>query len=223
MRTTYSTELLATPNRGVRSGRGCLFFSGRGATPAGCLASIYGEPVLRGVVDVGIRSLVTTWGGTTTWGNGTAVAAAETARAAQVASQGVTGDKVVCVGISMGSITALRYAMAYPTRVAALALIVPIPDVQGMYDANTGSFQSEIGTAYGARPSNAQNPASNTSAFASIPTRIWYSTSDATALPAPIVSFAAATGATLTSLGAVGHAFDSISTADVASFLKGYA
>lgn len=205
------------------SASGCLYFPGVTGTAAGMLALPEDMLIAQALAVRGLRVMIADWGGSTAFGNDTAVTRAETGRVYQVGAQGTVGTKVVLFGASMGSILALRYAMAFPSRVAAIALALPIPDVQGMYDGNVGGFQALIGAAYGARPSNAQNPASNPSAFAGIPMRLWYSTDDATSLPVPALAFAAAAGAAVTSMGAVGHVLPGSIGPDVASFLGAYA
>lgn len=231
MRTSYGVgryqasegDALCFPHGPRRYSRGCLVFGGRGSTAAGNLTFSSGQQLMQGLAELGIATMTADWGGPTHWGADLAVTRADTGRPYQATQQGTLGTSVVVLGISMGTVLALRYAMAHPTRVAAIALVLPVPDVQGMYDGNINGFQAEIGTAYGARPSNAQNPASNTASFAGIPIAMWYSTDDPVALPTPTTTFAAATGATLTSLGAVGHTLDNIPPHAVSGFLSTYA
>lgn len=181
------------------------------------LAGGYGQPTLAAFseqstistfwpIGARLRAFYAEYGNVVGFGNDAMVARMETARIWHDANRGVKGGKKLLVGISMGTILCLRYAMANPQRVAAIALCLPVPDIQYMWDNNLGGFQAALTTAYGARPTNPQTPARNSAAFQGIPMAIWGADNDPLCPMKEVVTpFVTATGAQFTTLGSVGH------------------
>lgn len=111
-------------------------------------------------------------------------------------------------GSSMGGLSALLWAMANPTLVGKISLVLPVVDVQQVYDDDPILFiAASIDAAYGGRPSDADNPNKNTSTLSQFPIKIWASETDTVTPIAVTEAFAAATGAEIESIGSVGHTF----------------
>lgn len=138
------------------------------------------------------------------WGNSTIRTNMSTLKTNAQVSLFASG-KVHLMGISAGATCALNWAKANPTLVQSILLIVPAVDIQDIYDNWPGGLQDSISSAYGGRPSDANNPADNTASFTSFPIQIYYSTTDTVCTPATITAFASGTGAELVSMGAMGH------------------
>lgn len=144
---------------------------------------------------------------------------------------GAKTDKMLLFGISGGSLAALNYARQNPTNVAAIALLLPLVNIQDAYD-NRG-FASQIETAYSnAWAANAatHDPAAtgNQAALSGIPIKLWYSTDDAYAVASVVTAYATAVNnaggsATTASMGAVGHTASALDSRDVLDFLGPYA
>lgn len=186
----------------------------------------YGVPAA--VANAGFTMLAAGYGGDT-WGNDTAIARTLEAQSYLQGVMGGTAGQIALLGGSMGGLNAINYARAYPANVACLALIVPVVDLADMHDNNRGGLAASIETAYGGSSGYAaavgtKNPAVNTSEIAAlnIPTRIWYSTSDTVTTTASQTTFGAAVGATMTSLGAIGHSMSSIVPSQVSAFIDTY-
>ena len=152
--------------------------------------------------------------------------------ALQSAVQGVKSDKVLLVGVSMGGGSAIRWAQANPTLVAALVGIIPLVDPNDVYQNNRASLQAPIGTAWGITfptplPTRGQLSLPANEALFTGPQQLWYSTADTTIIPSTVTAYAAATGATATVCDTTnGHGNASVGevpTASVISFLETYA
>lgn len=146
-----------------------------------------------------------------TWGNSTIRTDVSTLKTncqtAQTPQPAVfAAGKVHLVGISMGGLIALNWAKANPTLVQSITLVIPVLDVQAVYDENRGTFTSLIAPAYGGgRPTDADNPIKNAGSFTGFPINLYYSTTDPITTLSESESFAAATGAVPRSMGALGH------------------
>lgn len=170
-------------------------------------------------------------GGPTSWNNDAAQAEV-TALLAQLATEyGANPNRVLLLGDSMGSQLALSWAKANPAKVAAVAVLLPIPDLRYVY-ANPGGndFKTPIDAAYGGAAAYAaaepgRNAARTPAAFKDMHVRLWYSSDDVVGLPAESTDFVAevqsAGGAgsiASASIGAVGHtiplAFDGNAVTD---------
>lgn len=132
------------------------------------------------------------------WGNATARGNLETVRA-WASSIGCATDKLIIVGASMGGFLGLQYARYFPSRVAALLLIMPAVDIEGVRDANLANAQANINTAYGksvgstssTEPLDAADiPLNQANAdlvkSSGAPIRLYYSSADTISLPAHV-------------------------------------
>lgn len=138
------------------------------------------------------------------WGNSTMRARVSQLRTNCIASL-FAGTKVHLMGVSAGGLSSLNWAKANPTLVQSISLLIPVVDVQAVYDNNRESFQSSISGAYGGRPPDSENPAKYAADLKGLPIRIYYSTNDSVTTSAETLNFAAAAGAETFSMGAVGH------------------
>ena len=138
------------------------------------------------------------------WGNAAMRTAISTLRTNAQVSLFASG-KVHLLGISAGATAAFNWAKANPSLVQSILGVVPAIDIQDIHTNNRGGFAAEIATAYGGAPADADNPADNAATFASIPHKLLYATDDPICTAAAVTAFAAASGAKLHSLGAIGH------------------
>lgn len=152
----------------------------------------------------GITCFAADVGGQFTWGidsvvqSGGAIDAAATAAAAAL-PYSVATDKLGLVGVSMGSVNALRYMATQPAKVAFGVVILPLVSMGDFYGNNKGGFQASVAGAWGvtapaALPTRADpSGTANVTAIASSgPLRGYYSTADTLMTPALEPNFAAA-------------------------------
>lgn len=118
-----------------------------------------------------------------------------------------SSKKIIATGQSMGGLTILNYARANPTAFSMIALAAPAINLQDLYDNNRSDTTAFISAAYGGVPNySLYSPWAYRGSFPDIPMIIFYSEDDPVCIPTYTQQFAAATGATLVSLGSVGHA-----------------
>lgn len=163
-----------------------------------------------------------------TWGNATAMSRMDDAWAwiKNAAGGGAKTDKVCLVGGSMGGLNAVNWASRNPTKVAAIALVIPALDLEDIYVNDRGpGLRAQIQAAYGGAPDYTQrSPLLLASSIAGIPTRVWYSTNDVVTPAATTLSFIGSVGQSVSarSMGAVGHTFLAVSPDEVLAFLAPY-
>lgn len=210
------------------SKRACLYFWGRGNQSWQATSRVYWNGLQRDLAEAGIPVLSGDYGSPTHWGSPTAVTRAEQLRVWGSDQLKLRSDKVVVMGISMGSLAALNYARANPSKVAAIVLITPITRLAYYHDTyNGGSEAAQIDTAYGGLAAyQAAVPTSDPQQYAAslsgIPLKAWYSTTDPDIPVAHVQSFAAAVGGTSASLGAVGHSAGALTSAELIEFFRPY-
>jgi predicted alpha/beta hydrolase family esterase len=186
---------------------------GYGAGADAYLVTYRKEPL---EVCLGFPVLTSDFGGPSTWGNDTSRTAMTAAATWMMSQPGAMTDKVSLYGGSMGCLTVLNWAISNPTKVASIVLVLPAVSLADLHDnrqiSTPGDIAAFIDTAYGnhagyvaALPTHDPNTTANRAALAALPIQVWYSTNDPIADPTIAQSFAAATGAELRSLGAVGH------------------
>lgn len=146
----------------------------------------------------GVPSVAAMVGGAATFGNPTSVAAVGTDLTAVAAATGSSAEKVHLVGASMGAAVACEYAIANPTNIATMTLLIPLVDIVGLYESNTGGFRAQIGTAWGVTyptplPADADILA-QAATLSGIPIRLYYAPDDPLIDPADVVAFTAAVG-----------------------------
>lgn len=162
------------------------------------------------------------------WGNTESRARFTDLRTYAQSTLGFASGKVHLFGLSAGSLAALRWAMANPSLVQSIAVVLPAVDPQDIYDRDPASagITASMNTAYSGRPVDAENPSKNTASFSGIPIKMWYSENDPICLPAKVTAFASATGASTVSLGTqsggaiTGHSINGIDPSQIANWIK---
>lgn len=198
-------------------------------------------PRARALADAGYVVAVGDMGQTTTqgtFGNDTAQARLASLRTwiqGATSPLAAASGKVHIYAGSGGCTAAINWARANPTLVASMYLICPLVDVEDFFNnwtnsgangtaANpSGITQAEMQTAYGgAAAFTAAMPTHNPIRAASpgVPMRLRYATDDPFIPVQKVLDYAAATGASVASQGAVGHTGLGIDPADVVSFFR---
>lgn len=156
--------------------------------------------------------------GTASWSNDAALAEVTATLTELGARTGCRTDRVLLLGDSMGSTLALNWARANASKVAAIALLLPIPSLSYVHGNPGGnSLSGQIDTAYGgssgytaAAPTH--DPALFASSYKDMNIKFWAADDDVVGSRTQVDSFIAAiratggTGSTsVESLGNVGH------------------
>lgn len=150
-------------------------------------------------------------GGVATWGNSASQTKMGDAKAyMQAAPVSAKAGPVLLYGGSMGTLTALNYTLANPSNVLAVAAILPAVSLQSLRD--NAAYTASVEAAYGGNAGYlaalaTHSPLVRAAEFASlgIPMKLWYSTDDTVVIPSTVTDFAAASGASLQSMGATAH------------------
>jgi S-formylglutathione hydrolase FrmB len=161
----------------------------------------------------------------TLWNNATGQQRIADALAYARSALGATSAKAIFLGTSMGGFSALSWAAMNPTLVKAVYAFLPVVDLQAVRVSNVLGLRSYVDAAWGvtypaALPAGA-NVYGRAADLAGIPIRIWSASNDN--VSENVAGFVAATGATHTNLGAVGHtdaALAGIDAAAVAEFVR---
>lgn len=170
-------------------------------------------------------------GGAATWGNDLALDALDALVDHMASTYSTRSTVVAFYGLSMGALLALNYAMRDPSKVAALALVAPVVSLEGIHDRDPNGAAASIETAYtneagylAALPTHDPSTAANLVTLGQLAarTRLWYSTDDTVVDPSEVLTYAGATGATLDSMGAIGHASTAIAQRTAAQWLDGF-
>lgn len=147
---------------------------------------------------------------------------------------GCRTDKVLLIGDSMGTISSLNWARANPSKVAAIAILLPVPDLQWIHDNAPSPLPINLQDAYGgaalwqAAAIPAFDPYSNRVTHKALrhSIRFWYHDDDPIASPSVnphLIPFWQQIGAEYGSMGNGGHALDRTADAvylqQVATFL----
>lgn len=197
--------------RGDGSVRGAIFAHGAVSDE---LTYRTAHPELFDLARQGIPVLSCYLGGASTWGISTVDTRIGQAWAFFKARFGVKADKFHGIGASMGFASITNYARANPGDLASLTGILGVTDIDDIHDNNRGGSAAAIEAAYGglaawntAEPS--RNPFPNAASLAAnaIPALMVSAELDATCLHSKAVTYAAAIGATLTTLAGATHAF----------------
>lgn len=164
------------------------------------------------------------------WGNTDHISAIAAAWTYAKSTFGFKTDKVGLLATSMGVAGALAWARANLSECFAVAGMVPVLDVNDVYQGDNGGHRASIGTAYGVTYPTSLGDLSTHSpvafsaaALASLPVRLWAATDDAIASTALDCAGWGALGAagaslTITSLGAVGHSATTVDAQQVVQF-----
>lgn len=168
-------------------------------------------------------------GGGSTWGSDTAISRLAEAVSYLQGPMGALDGKVLLVGVSMGNADAMAYTRANPSKVAGVLSVIPVCDVDDIYQSNRGGCGPAISGAYGGWSQATHGPAHNPITFASqlagVPVRLYYSTADAVCLPAKAVAVAGACGGEAVGIGALTHddsAVGAVPAADAVAWLKSH-
>lgn len=217
-----------------------------GSAAVGSNAVVTGFPkIVAAIVNAGYAAVSTDLGGTFTWANDTVATRMGQARTL-LNTLGCKTDKVLILGMSMGNMSALRYAADNPGAVAAIASVVPACDIDDMRDNDRGGVRAGINTAWGLS-------STDTSATVAIPTRGralqrgadvvglpwrgYYSNADTVCPPSTVTAMVSAIGSSASKMqvsttadhpgtGASTNDTDSVGvvdTADLLAFLATYA
>lgn len=182
-----------------------------------------------GLADEGIPLVSADLAGARAWGNPTSVARVGDARTFLDSKLAPKNDKVLLYGGSMGSLALLNWARANKASVAAIALFLPIVDLDAVH--GYAPYAADIEAAYGGSlaafnaAKDASNPMAHVEDYEDIPIKLWYSTTDPIATPEPVAVFKAAVGANveLASMGAQNHTLNNFYAQEVVDFLAAYA
>src|SRR5262245_33239547 len=155
------------------------------------------------------------------WGNATARSRLDALKTAiQTAGDIAASGKLHLWGTSAGGLDMLNWAKYNPTLVQSISVTIPVINPQDVWDNDNGGFKADVNTAYGCRPTNADCPWQNQSAYIGIPMQIYYSENDPVNPVNWTTDFIAGTGATGISMGNVGHSVGPPRTAkDSAGFM----
>jgi hypothetical protein len=200
-----------------------LFFGGVGCDQT-CAFNSLNNPWTRPFLDKGL-SVFSTGTLAHQWANDFAIAEIDALVARAAADPNIDASKVLLHGGSQGSLHALAWGMRNAARVAAIACPLPIPSLAAMHDSpGAPSYAAEIEAAYGNLAGYqaavaSHDPDQNRAAF-TMPIGFWYSNNDPTAPPAPALAFAAAVGASVTDMGAIGHSTNAAFADEAAEFLR---
>lgn len=205
--------------------RGCLFVHGAGVDNTQILSAYRDVPAA--IARAGIPVLACDLAGDN-WGNDTGQARLTEAKTFMQTQFGTASGPCLVYAGSMGGLTALNWQRNNPTLVSAIHGTIMATDLADLHDNDRLGSAAGIETAYGGLAAyNAavatHNPALFASGYSTLPIRITYSTNDPAVVPATITAFAAASGATLVSVGAQGHADTGIDPVAAAAWLRQYA
>jgi predicted alpha/beta hydrolase family esterase len=214
---------LHLPKQGFSTRKACIVHGGGGQRNTETAPPNNG--VQSALADRGIASIGADFADGYTFGSDTGVT-----RVGQLATYvsgiGAPSDKYLLYGASMGFCTLANWAWRNQSKVAAFAGVIPLCDLADVHDNNRDGFAAQIETAYGGLAAyqaaiGTHNPLTWASDL-KFPIKIWYSTDDPRTIPSATLAFAAASGAQLVSMGAIGHtAVDR--TGEVVDFLDRYA
>ncbi len=108
------------------------------------------------------------------------------------------------VTVSMGACCAFNWAINNLDRVRSIACMLPAVDLQDIEDTVVPVYPAVVApsVAYGTSsiPSD-HDPSDYAADLSGVPIKLWYSTNDTVVHPATVTAFAAASGATLQSIG----------------------
>lgn len=155
--------------------------------------------LLRTAAQNGIPSIAEHLGGDTL-GNPTGTARVNSALNAVALATGCSDDKAHLAGVSGGAATALNYAIANPSKVASMTLMLPTTSLINAYATDPGGvgIRALIGTAWGVvyptpLPAGADLLA-NAPGLSGIPTRLYFAPDDNLINPSDVNAMAAAIG-----------------------------
>lgn len=180
-------------------------------------------PIEKYIASNGFPIIACDLGGTLTWGNDTSLQRITDKWTYMVTNYGVKPDKMILWGASMGSLTAMLYALDHPENVEALGVALPIMDPEDVRSNNRGGYQAAIEAVYGTGTAVPDTKRPITRAASLIPqARIWVSEDDSIGQPSiadAFVSSAPSGRVTRSSMGAHGHSYLTLDWQDAIAWL----
>lgn len=217
-----STLVKRTHDPLTYDGPGGLFSWGRGNRGGTLAIELFWNGAQHALARAGVPVASSDFASPTHWGNDAALATIPDSLT-DLDRLGCNGQ-VFIIAVSMGVPLVLSWARLNLAKVAGIALLTPAVALEAIRSTNRNGYAAELEAAYGgaaawqtARPTH--DPASYAADFTGVKMGVWRSTNDPVCLPAEVDAFAAAAGADVFSLGAVGHSAGSLDPQDVADFL----
>lgn len=198
-----------------------IYSPGRAQTALEALSATYGGTA-KALAEAGYAVLSIDAGTGVDWGNATNQGRYDSAIAwARSGPLGASAIKPpLLVGTSHGGLGSLKYARTH--AVAGVVSIIGALDPDWVHDTNAHGFAAEMESAYGGLAGwDAAVPTTSPLAFASeltMPVLAVKSTTDTVTPNASADAFAAAAGADVLSLGAVGHAITGLDPATIVTW-----
>ena len=202
--------------------RPVVYCHGRGQSHLEGLDPTYGPPA-QAIAEMGYPVIAIDAGGTTAWGNDTALARINDALTFVRSQFGASSQAPLVMGTSMGGLTAFNYALQYPTS-GVLSIIGAI-NLSYTHDTQPIGLQAtEVEAAYGGLAGyQAALPTHSPIQFGkTLRTKvaIYYSDDDPVTPAADARKLASDTGASVWSIGAVGHNVTGLNPKHVALIAK---
>lgn len=158
-----------------------------------------------------------------TWGNATSQTRLANLISWAKANLRVDSGAVHLIGTSHGAVNSLRWAADNPAGWRSWSGFVPVIDMDDVRAGDLGGLRAGIDAAhsvtYPAALPVGVNPASRSADVTGRPLRAWAASDDAIARPGPLATWAAATGATVTNVGALGHTDAAVAAIDPQALL----
>lgn len=152
------------------------------------LASKWSRGLAQALASAGYTVLGSDLGGPTTFGNDVVAARIEAARLALVALG--CYPRIVLLGGSMGTLSALRYAADNPANVRSVIGYIPGVDVDDMRARDVLGLRTAIEAAWGLGASDPipvrGRPLARTADLATVPIRLYHGTADLACPPAAV-------------------------------------
>lgn len=167
----------------------------------------------------GLSMIATDLGGAQTWGSDASLSRIDEAWDYAVSQLGVSNDKIILWGGSMGSLTALLYARENPANVACVGVALPIVDPEQVRSEDAGGYQSEIEAIHGVGTVPSPKRPNQNAGDYTMPVALWASVTDTVGDYTLAEDFAGDIGADFHSLGSVGHSYLSMDNNEALTFL----
>lgn len=195
------TDSLFTPIKKRPAGKyGVVLLHGSGAPQQYTAVQSWASVALAArIASAGIPCVSATMSGQA-FGNDNAMTDITSAIDYMGAQLGTPTSKVHLIGISMGAYTGLRYAVNNTAKVASFTGIIPLCDLNYIYQNNIAGLRPQIETAWGvtypaALPSGAIISSSAAALNGAVPSQLFYSTADALIPTSQVTTMGATIGA----------------------------
>lgn len=223
--TAAESFIISKPKNYLGPKRAVIYCHGdEGTNPAAIqyLQYVQRSTLIASIANNGHFLLSADLGGNATWGNNTVIARI-TSAVNYMLLQGVSPGKITLLLGSMGTVGGYAWAAANLGLVSCVVGMLPVVDLTDVWANNRGGYTATINAAYGGAYSEAafgaqHNPKTMAlaGAYAGMPMQLWYGTTDAIVIPATVVAFQAAVGASCIAYPIVGgHAETTIGNIDL--------